>query len=115
MNLLTLAESDNSIILEDDVNGFARAITLRDNDGNVFPAKGQGFRVGVDIDPETGLLVPGDKTAVTVRLSTIGAIPKDGWIVETTDSRGDTIRGRATAILLDRVAGRATMILRKGL
>ncbi len=88
MNLRELAEADNAIIVEDDVSGFGVAIMLTDPAGPVHQVKGQFSRVGVDIDPETGLLVAGNKSAVTVR-------------------------GRASSVMLDRTAGRATIIMKR--
>ena len=115
MNLRELAEADNAIMLEDDVSGFGVAITMTDLVGTIYQLKGQYHRVGVDIDPETGLLVPGNKSAVPVRLSRFlpGNYPDEGWLVETTDITGATVKGKATAVMLDRTAGRATMIMRR--
>lgn len=114
MNLRELAEADNAIILEDAVNGFGVAITLTDPSGNVYQVTGQYHRIGIDIDPETGLLVPGNKSGVTVRLASLGgALPDDGWLIETTDITGAAVKGKANAVMLDRTAGRATMIMRK--
>ncbi len=127
MNLLQQAEADNAFILEDDVTGFGRAIALSDNatpTPHVYNVKGQVTRVGVTLDPGTGLPVPGNTCAVTVRLSTLMAaavvlglagtlgIPVEGWTVTTTDSTGATVTGKAMSVLLDRTAGRATMMVR---
>ena len=81
----------------------------------VYNLTGQYHRVGVDIDPETGQLVQGNKSAVTVRLSSIegGALPVEGWTVETTDITGATVRGKASVVMLDRTAGRATIIFKR--
>jgi hypothetical protein len=114
MNLREQAEADNAFLLEDSVAGFGVEITLTDLDGNVYQVVGQYSRVGVDIDPETGLLVPGNKSSATVRLASLrGALPEEGWLVETKDITGAMVRGRATSVMLDRTAGRATMIMRK--
>lgn len=118
MNLREIAEADNAIILEDAVNGFGHPITLTDRStptANVYQVTGQYIRNGVDIDPETGLLVPGSKSAVTVRLSRLPVdnLPDEGWLIETTDSTGATIKGRATSVMLDRTAGRATMLFKR--
>jgi hypothetical protein len=114
VSLRELAEADNAIILEDAASGFGVAITLTDQAGNVYQVVGQYHRTGVDIDPETGLLVPGNKSAVTVRLTSLcGALPDDGWLIETTDITGAAVKGKATAVMLDRTAGRATMVMRK--
>ena len=114
MNLRTLAEADQAILLEDDLAGFAVAITLTDLLGRRHTLKGQYHRIGVDINPETGLLVPGNKSAVTVRLASLaGALPEADWTVETTDIGGAPVVGKANHVLLDRTAGRATIIMRK--
>jgi hypothetical protein len=114
MNLRELAEADNAFLLEDDVAGFGVAIMLTDLAGNVYQVKGQYHRVGVDVDPETGLMVPGNRSTVTVRLASLGGVlPDDGWLVETKDITGATVRGKASSVMLDRTAGRATMILKR--
>lgn len=115
MNLRELAEADNAIILEDDVSGFGHPIRLTDLEGNVYQVTGQYTRKGVDVDPDTGLLVPGSSSAVTVRLSRFSAdrLPAAGWIVETTDSTGAQVMGKVKHPLLDRTAGRATLIMGK--
>jgi len=115
MSLRTLAEADNAFLLEDDTSGFGVAIELTDLEGTVYNVTGQYHRVGVDIDPETGILVPGNKSSVTVRLSRFQAdnYPDSGWAVKTTDITGAIVRGKVTAPMLDRTTGRATLILRK--
>jgi hypothetical protein len=116
LNLLQQAEADNAFILEDDVTGFGRAITLSDNatpTPHVYNVKGQVTRVGVVLDPGTGLPVPGNTCAVTVRISALGgALPVEGWSVTTTDITGGTVTGKAMSVLLDRTAGRATIMVR---
>ena len=114
-NLRELAESDNAIILEDDTSGFAVPIKFTDKQGRVYEVRGQYNRVGVDIDPETGLLVPGNKSSVTVRLSSLGVMvfPDEDWLVESTDITGALVKGRATNVMLDRTAGRATVLFKR--
>jgi hypothetical protein len=79
----------------------------------VYEVKGQYHRVGVDVDPETGLPVPGNKSTVTVRLSSLGegVLPDEGWLVETTDITGAAVKGRVKYPMLDRTSGRATLVL----
>lgn len=81
----------------------------------VYNLKGMYWRVGVEIDPETGLLVAGSKSAVTLRLSRfpINALPDNGDLVEAVDSNGVTVKGYATNVMLDRTAGRVTLLFRK--
>ena len=114
MNLCTLAETDNSFTLEDSSNGFGRAIKLTDAEGFVYNCTGQVNRIGVDVDPETGLTVAGLKIAVTVRYSAVGADVRQGWICETTDITGARVIGRCTDIMIDKALGRITFFLRKG-
>ncbi len=115
MNLLEQAEADNAMLLEDDVSGFGRPVTLSDNASptpNVYQAKGQVTRVGVQIDPGTGLQMPGNTCAVTLRLSSLGVLPVEGWSVETTDITGETVTGKVQNVMLDRTAGRVTFMVR---
>jgi hypothetical protein len=81
----------------------------------VYTVKGQYHRVGVDIDPETGMLVAGYKSAVTVRLSRfpLSALPDNDWLIETTDITGAAVKGKATNVMLDRTAGRVTMLFKR--
>lgn len=118
MNMRELGEADNELLLEDDVSGFGVAITLTDTatpTPNVYQVKGQYHRVGVDIDPATGLQVAGNKSSVTVRMSRfpLGALPDNDWTIETTDITGAAVKGKATHVMLDRTAGRVTIIMRK--
>jgi hypothetical protein len=114
MNLRAQAEADNEFLLEDDVAGFGTAIKLTSSavPPVVYNVKGQYHRVGVDVDPETGLLVAGNKSSVTVRLSRfpLAALPDNDWTIEVTDILGETVKGKARHVLLDRTAGRATII-----
>jgi hypothetical protein len=79
----------------------------------VHTVQGQYTRIGVEIDPETGLQVVGKKSAVTVRLSSIGALPADGWQVEAADITGATVKGKAHMTMLDLTLGVATMIIKR--
>lgn len=116
MNLSELAESDNSFILEDSVNGFGREIVLENlktPEPDSFTVVGQVTRIGVDIDPDSGLMVPGSKLSVTFRLSSISPeLPEEGWTVKTTDILGNSITSKISSVMLDRTSGRATLLLR---
>ena len=115
MNLYELAEADNAYILEDSENGFARMIKITDT-GRVpttYTVYGQAIRVGVDIDLDTGNMVPGNKTALTVRLSSLGVLPDEDWTVEFTDITGTLVKGKVSYVMLDRTAGRVTMIMKR--
>lgn len=116
MNLSELAEMDNLFLLEDSDNGFARAITLEDLVSpvpNTYACSGQVSRIGLEIDPESGMMIPGSKFSVTIRLSSISPIvPQEGWVVRTTDITGAEIKSKISSVMLDRTSGRATMMLR---
>jgi len=116
VNLTETAELDNEFLLEDGENGFASEILLEDlvtPSPNSFSVFGQVVRVGIEIDPESGLMIPGSKLSVTIRLSSISpSIPEEGWTVKTKDITGNEIKSKVSSVLLDRTSGRATMILR---
>jgi len=81
----------------------------------VYNVKGQYNRIGVDIDPETGMLVAGNKSAVTVRLSrfTNGRYPENGWSIEATDITGTLVKGKVLHPMLDRTSGRVTLLFKR--
>jgi len=116
MNLRTMAESDNEIILEDATTGFGTPIKLTDLEGVVYEVTGQYHRIGVDIDPETGLLVPGKKSAISVRAMRFNPqnLPDEGWGVEVTDIIGNLIKGKIAFAMADLTAGRITATLKRG-
>jgi len=97
------------------ITGATVTDTTTEGAAPAIVVKGQYHRVGVDVDPETGLLVPGNKSAVTVRLSRFssGDLPDEGWTIETTDVTGAAVVGKANHVMLDRTAGRATIIMRR--
>lgn len=112
MNLSELAESDNSFLVEDDTMGFADTLIFRSPEGAEYTVKGLYNSVGVDIDPETGALVPGTKVAVTARLSSLPELPDDKWKVEVQRGGVTICTGYVTHALPDRTAGRVTCLLR---
>lgn len=115
MNLRDQAELDNSFLVEDSVSGFGSAIKLTDLQGVVYNVTGIYNRIGVDIDPETGLLVAGKKSTITVRASNFSAdnLPNDGWTVETLDIMGKMVNARISFVMPDLTAGRITAILKR--
>ena len=114
MNLREQAEADNAIILEDDVAGFAVAITFTSPDAaQTVTVKGQFTKISVEIDPETGLMVRGSTVAFTVRLSSLGGIiPEENWKVESTDITGTAFAGYCQALMPDYTSGRLTVLAR---
>lgn len=113
MGLREIAEQDNAFLVEDGAAGFATDVTLDDNAGNTYPAiKGVYFRVGVTIDPNTGQTVVGEQSHVTVRLSSLTAIPEDGWKCTVADITGSDVVGYVTSPMPDRTLGRMSWFLR---
>ena len=119
MNLLGQAEADLAFVLEDDVNGYGRAITLTapGEGGTVYNVKGQYNRIGVAVDPGTGAAVATDKSSVTVRISSLSnVIPGAGWTVTTTDSTGAVVTGKVPLtgdnVFPDRALGRVTILFK---
>lgn len=110
MDVRAQAESDLGEILETD----GIDATLIDLDENEYPVNCLYFRVGVDIDPETGALIPGNKSTVLIRLSELGEgiLPAEGWTVQTTDVTGSMVTGTVNYAALDRTHGAALLILR---
>lgn len=117
MNLLTRAEADNAIILEDAVNGFGRVMTYTLAAGTPSGSlTGQFIRRGTKIDPASGLPVAADEASVTIRLSSFRAIfgaidPAKGDRIAVADSTGTVVTYvvPADGIMLDKTAGRATL------
>lgn len=120
MNLLDQAKADNAYILEDDVAGFGRAFTYTAPAGSPLSLKGQYIRRGTAIDPNTGLPVSADVSAISFSLASFqvlagaGVLPVKGATIVTTDSTGATVTGRIPedGLMLDRVLDRATCLLK---
>lgn len=72
---------------------------------------GQITRVDSMVDPQSGARVFAPHTAVTVRLSSLAAIPEDGWAVSTTDIRGTAISGVCRDLVFDYTLGTLTVMV----
>lgn len=81
----------------------------------IYNLNGFNLRIGVAIDVETGLLIAGNKTAITVHLSnfSVSNLPDNDWLVEATDITGVLVKGKATDVMLDRALGFATILFKK--
>lgn len=117
MNLRAMAEADNAFLIEDDVDGFGVPCTLTPNSGDLapIPCVSMYTRIGVDIDPGTGMLVAGNKSAITIRTSRLGGrLPTEGWTVSTTDISGAVVTGRVpkSSVMADRTLGRTTVLFK---
>ena len=117
MKLLDLVEADNAFLLEDTVDGFGRSASFQAPTVAPDPAPDpivvgvQYIRIGVKMDPTTGLTVAGDTAHITARISSLGAtMPTDGWTVTVTDSTGtaNTYKIEKGKTMQDRVLGRVT-------
>lgn len=110
MDVRAQAESDLGAILgEDGVEA-----TLIAPDETEYPVHCLYFRVGVDIDPETGAVIPGNRSTVLIRIGELGegVTPAEGWTVQITDVTGAAVTGRINYAALDRTHGAALLILR---
>ena len=110
MNIRELAESDLGEILDED----GVDATLIDLEENEYSVKCLYFRIGVDIDPNTGATIPGNRSTVLIRIGELGesVIPEEGWTVATTDVTGAEVTGKINYAALDRTHGAAMLILR---
>ena len=118
MNLRTMAEADNRIILEDDVSGFGWPITYTEpsaDGGAVHQVKGQYHRIGVDTNELGGVMMGQDKSVVTMRISSLGVDPKKGGRIDTTDIMGTAVAGLVTneGLSFIRAAGRVTIVFKR--
>lgn len=113
---------EDAINLDEEISGvdFVEVVqTLRegtDRDPDiVYEVTGQFIRTAVEIDPQTGLQVIGNKAAVTVSLDKfpLDQIPGNDWLVEVSDITGEVVRGRATNVTPDRTLGMVTLFIRK--
>lgn len=116
MNLLNQAESDNSFILEDIVNGFGRSASFQAPTIAPDPAPSpivvgvQYIRRGYKLDAN-GMPIAGDEAAITARISSLGAVmPTDGWTVTVADSTGTNVTYKIEKgkTMQDRTLGRVT-------
>ena len=114
MSLNELAEADNEMLVEDDVLGFADAITLTAPSATVYQVNGIYASVGTDIDPQTGATVIGTRASVTLRLSSLsGAVPSDAWRVDVRRAGTLLCTGYVNGDgIVDRSAGRVTCLVR---
>lgn len=112
MSLLDLAEADLEFTLEDSEFGFGTSIKLIDG-LNEDIVNGQYHRIGIDIDPGTGMQVSANRSSITVRLSSlINVDPKKGINIECTDITGTLVKGRADEVMKDRTLGIVTIFMR---
>jgi hypothetical protein len=114
VSLNELAESDNEFLIEDDVLGFADAITWTDALGAAHALKGIYNSRGTDIDPGTGATVIGTVASVTLRLSSLsGGMPAEKDEVEVRRAGTLLCRGYVNGDpMIDRSSGRVTCLLR---
>jgi len=118
MSLRDTAAQDSTDIIEDN-DDFASDIVLIAPDTTRHEVKGFYNRIGVMIDPNTGLKIFGNSSSVTVSLSTlvslgvtIDALDTENWQVEAEDIHGEKVVGYISAALKDRTLGRVTMAIR---
>lgn len=122
MSLRSLAESDLSFILEDDINGFGWAIILTNPDGLSANLKGMSSDISQLIDPDTGQAISGRLASIALRISSLIAaglsLPenisesnKKPWIVSFKDINGNDYTFKVMQSNPDRAIGLVTCIL----
>lgn len=118
MSLRDMAALDSAMIVED-VDDFASEIVLIAPDTTRHVLHGLFNRVGVMLDPDTGLKIHGNSSTATVSLAslategvTVEMLEQDNWQIEATDITGATVSGLVSAALKDRTLGRVTMSIR---
>lgn len=115
MSLLSLAESDLQMTLEDTVMGFGREMVFTPTAGDPITVGGQFIRRGLRIEPTTGLAVAADEASFSVRLSRFATLPTDGWTVAVADITGtvSTYKILAGKLMIDRTLGIITGELKR--
>lgn len=111
MSLAALAESDLGVTIE----ALGVPMILESPSGAIYELCGHFNRIGLKLDPETGLMVPGLSTSGSVRLSRfpLTDLPQDGWTFQGTDITGAIVRGQIHSVMLDRTIGIATFLVRR--
>ncbi len=119
--LRELAEADLETIVEDDVFGFARDITLTNPAGTSQVLQGFSNDVSQVTDPETGQLVSTRLASATLRTSKItlpGGLPEGvadasqkPWRVSFKDISGETIEYKVAHGNPDRALGVIFLVL----
>ncbi len=124
MGLRTIAESDLSFILEDDVYGFGWPITVIDPLDVAVAVIGFSDDIAQVIDPDTGQAVSGRLASVALRMSTLIAagigIPKGisdinikPWRIIFDDILGTSYTFKVAQSNPDRALGIVTCILER--
>jgi hypothetical protein len=72
-NLRDQAAADNLAIVEDAADGFGKAVTVTDPDGNTADLVGLWTDVEFKIDPDTGLSIAARTASVTLRIDSLAA------------------------------------------
>lgn len=118
MSLRTMAESDLSFILEDQLGGFGWSITLTSPSGVVSDVVGFSNDISQVIDPNTGQLVSGRCASVTLRMSSLTTVPvgisntsSKPWLVRFNDINGRVHNFKIIKSNPDRALGVVTCIL----
>jgi len=123
MSLRALAESDLEFLVEDDSNGWAMPIELKDPaEKTSVDLRGLSNDIYEAIDPDLGIVVSGRTATVTIRISTlvaqgftlpVGIVKTDSrpWTVEFKDLAGNDYLFKVVEARPDRGVGVVTCIL----
>lgn len=107
MNWHEILASDNKMILKHqgvpvDIYGPA---------GEHYEVRGRVVRIDSVEDPQTGQMVYEPRLQVSIHASDLPTLPSQnaGWIFETTDAMGNTLRRYIVDVRTDRTMGFVTM------
>lgn len=107
MTIRELAAQDNTALLEAD----GETITLTSPKGDVYTVKGHYYRIGMSIDPMSGLPVEDNVSAFTVSLSSLVDAglesynklnEETGWKIAGLDAMNEAVSIEIESALLDK-------------
>lgn len=107
MTIRELAAQDNTALLEAD----GENLTLTDPKGTTYAVKGHFYRIGVSMDPVSGLPVEDNVSAFTVGLSSLVSAgltsynrlnEETGWKISGLDAMSEPVSIAIESALLDK-------------
>jgi hypothetical protein len=124
VNITELATDDLEFTLEDNAEGFGWLISVTDPSGqtNVGPLYGSYMDIGLAIDPDTGMLVSGQRATIALKIESLSdqglGIPqaiadesKKPWVVVVTDTNSVESTFKVSSSQPDRIMGLVTCTL----
>ena len=115
MSIRALAAEDNTEIL--DMDGDSITLTLSTDSTETYTVKGHYNRIGLTVDPGTGLPVQGNNSnftvslqaLVTAGLTDVTRLQSEKWIITAADVLGSNVAARTNDAMLDRTLGQVTI------